>query len=180
MSNWKSKAKDIFNGYNIEPTKISRDYPSVLPNEIKIGNSKGYYYGILIITLILIWFALNPNNPKDSIQELAKSHLWLAILVGCFLTWSFLLMVYRIFFDKKSKLVIDKDGIRANNLTDKVDLTWKEIDTTSLYIGGKNCEIHITTKYLDEHKIFINNLEKTPKEIGHYIELFRMHYSNGQ
>lgn len=173
-----SKINDFLNGRTIESTKLVTDLPTILPTEIKIKNSKGYYYAILVLDLFLWVMILRPKNGEIEIVGLFQESKWFAIGILAFLTWGLGLMIYRIFIDTGDKLIIDTKGIRGNNIIDKVNIGWGDIGETNLYIGAKSThKLLIKTKLGDDHEIFIANLDKSPKEIGHYVELFKRHYA---
>ncbi|HMK20183.1 MAG TPA: hypothetical protein VK492_18415 [Chitinophagaceae bacterium] len=50
------------------------------------------------------------KNPKEEMTEFSKSPIGLSILLSFFL-FSFGFFCYKYFLDKKTKLIIDKDGI---------------------------------------------------------------------
>ncbi len=173
-----SKINDFLKGRTIEPTKLVIDLPTVMPTDIRVKNSKGYYYAILVLVLFLWVIILRPKDGQIEIVGLFQESIWFAFGILTFLTWGLGLMIYRIFFDTQDKLIIDAKGIRGTNIIDRVDINWSDIGETNLYIGAKSTyKLLIKTKQGLDHEIFIANLDKSPTEIGHYVELFKRHYA---
>lgn len=121
---------------------------------------------------------LRPKDGQSEIIGLFNQNKWLTVAIVGFLTWGLGLMIYRLFIDTGDKLIIDSQGIRSKNLTSDVDVKWKDVKETNLYIGAKSTyKLLIKTNWDSDEEIFIANLNKSPREIGHYIELFRRHYA---
>jgi hypothetical protein len=173
MSWYNVSLRSLTQGSSVEPTKISGHIESHALDKFRAGNGMRYYFFLLSLDVFLMYFLVfRKINSSSQVEEFVKSGSWLSFGLIVFLSWSLMLMIYRLLFDKADKLVITPEGVRAANLADQFNLTWKEITATSLEKGGRSNYLIVWTGK-QQHKVLLSNLDKTPEEIGHYIEVFK-------
>lgn len=164
------KIKEELLGRKDELTRIdSEDYSNKRFDQLIIRNSisKHISYLILSITLTILLLMPDKEGELNLIMLFKNNSIWAIII--CFLPLTTLYFGIRGLINRKPKLIVDTEGIKADNW----ELSWNDIiETKFRFLKGKTTLLLIKTQTIDK-EIDIGDTNISSRLLGHHIELLK-------